>query len=59
MPDTTAAVCLLPEFGTGVVVLQNSLGLCDVADWTCQLILDTIFTGSLPVITLAWLQRAQ
>jgi Domain of unknown function (DUF3471)/Beta-lactamase len=45
MPGTTAAVCLLPESGTGVVVLQNSLGLCDAADWTCQLILDTIFTG--------------
>lgn len=46
MPGTTAAVCLLPESGTGVVVLQNSLGLCDVADWACQLLLDKNFLGS-------------
>ncbi|KAI1425225.1 beta-lactamase/transpeptidase-like protein [Xylaria sp. FL1777] len=45
MPGTTAAICLLPETGTSVVVLQNSLGLCDVADWICQLIIDTIFLG--------------
>ncbi|KAI0440687.1 beta-lactamase/transpeptidase-like protein [Xylaria telfairii] len=45
MPGTTAAICLLPETGTAVVVLQNSLGLCDVADWICQLVIDTIFLG--------------
>lgn len=45
MPGTTAAICLLPETGTAVVVLQNSLGLCDVADWVCQLLIDTIFLG--------------
>ncbi|XXG95663.1 hypothetical protein Hte_001932 [Hypoxylon texense] len=45
MPGTTAAICLLPESGTAVVVLQNSLGLCDAADWTCQLVIDTIFLG--------------
>ncbi|KAJ8133382.1 hypothetical protein O1611_g236 [Lasiodiplodia mahajangana] len=45
MPGTTAAICLLPETGTSVVVLQNSLGLCDVADLICQLIIDTIFLG--------------
>ncbi|KAI0106419.1 beta-lactamase/transpeptidase-like protein [Nemania sp. FL0031] len=45
MPGTTAAICLLPETGTSVVVLQNSLGLCDAADLICQLIIDTIFLG--------------
>lgn len=45
MPGTTSAVCLLPESGTVVVVFQNSLGLCDVADWACQMIIDTIFLG--------------
>jgi hypothetical protein len=45
MPGTTAAICLLPEDGTAVVVLQNSLGLCDVADWVCQLTLDTLMVG--------------
>ncbi|KAI0203659.1 beta-lactamase/transpeptidase-like protein [Astrocystis sublimbata] len=45
MPGTTAAIYLLPESGTAVVVLQNSLGLCDVADWICQLIIDVIFLG--------------
>lgn len=43
MPGATAAVCLLPDVGTAVVVLQNSLGLCDVAEWTCRMVLDTIF----------------
>lgn len=46
MPGTTAAVCMVPETGTAVVVLQNSLGLCDAADWTCQLLLDVIFADS-------------
>ncbi|KAI0182704.1 beta-lactamase/transpeptidase-like protein [Xylaria flabelliformis] len=45
MPGTTSAICLLPETGTAIIVLQNSLGLCDVADWICQLIIDTIFLG--------------
>ncbi|EME41019.1 hypothetical protein DOTSEDRAFT_47244 [Dothistroma septosporum NZE10] len=45
MPGTTAAVCMLPETSTAVVVLQNSLGLCDAADWTCQLVLDVLFAG--------------
>ncbi|KPM37788.1 hypothetical protein AK830_g8770 [Neonectria ditissima] len=45
MPGTTAALCLLPESGTAVAVLQNSLGLCDVADWVCQLIIDVLFVG--------------
>ncbi|KAI1322807.1 beta-lactamase/transpeptidase-like protein [Xylariaceae sp. FL0255] len=45
MPGTTAAICLLPETGTAVIVLQNSLGLCDIADWICQLIIDAIFLG--------------
>ena len=45
MPGTTAAVCLLPEKATAIVVLQNSLGLCDAADWTCQLLVDTILAG--------------
>ncbi|KAF4990615.1 hypothetical protein FDECE_14317 [Fusarium decemcellulare] len=45
MPGTTAALCLLPESDTAVVVLQNSLGLCDVADWVCQLVVDILFVG--------------
>lgn len=45
MPGTTAAICLLPQSGTAVVVLQNSLGLSDVADWILQAVVDTIFTG--------------
>lgn len=46
MPGTTAAICLLPETQTAVVVLQNSLGLCDAADLILQALVDTIFTGS-------------
>lgn len=46
MPGATAAICLLPESKTAVVVLQNSLGLCDVADWICQAAVDTVFTGN-------------
>ncbi|KAG7288405.1 hypothetical protein NEMBOFW57_007937 [Staphylotrichum longicolle] len=38
MPGATSALCLLPESETAVVVLQNSLGLCDVADWICPLL---------------------
>ena len=45
MPGTTAAVILLPETATAIVVLQNSLGLCDAADWTAQLLVDCLFTG--------------
>lgn len=45
MPGTTAAICLLPETETAVIVLQNSLGLCDLADWICQAAVDTVFTG--------------
>jgi hypothetical protein len=41
-----AAVCLLPSSQTAIIVLQNSLGLCDAAEWTCELILDMLFTGS-------------
>lgn len=47
MPGTSAAVCLLPSSQTAIIVLQNSLGLCDAAEWTCELILDMLFTGSL------------
>lgn len=55
MPGTSAAVCLLPYSQTGIVVLQNSLGLCDATEWTCHLILDTIFARKLQhdYITLA------
>lgn len=45
MPGTTAAVILLPETQTAVIVLQNSLGLCDAADLTAQLLVDCIFAG--------------
>ena len=45
MPGAEAAVCLLPQSGTAVVVLQNSLGLCIAADWACQAIVNTIFLG--------------
>ena len=45
MPGTTAAVILLPETATGVVVLQNSLGLCDAADLISQLLIDCLFAG--------------
>lgn len=45
MPGMTAAVILLPQTTTAVVVLQNSLGLCDAADWTAQLLLDCVLTG--------------
>ena len=44
-PGVTAAVCLLPESGTAVVVMQNSLGLCDIADWACEAIVDTLTSG--------------
>lgn len=47
MQGTSAAVCLLPTSNTGIVVLQNSLGLSDTTEWTCQLIIDALFTGSL------------
>ncbi|VUC31680.1 unnamed protein product [Clonostachys rosea] len=46
MPGTTSALCLLPESQIGVVVLQNSLGLCDVADWICQPSIDTVMVGN-------------
>ncbi|MCJ1237917.1 hypothetical protein MMC14_005904 [Varicellaria rhodocarpa] len=45
MPGITVTVCLLPESSTAVVVLQNSLGLCNIADLASQAIIDTIFTG--------------
>lgn len=45
MPGTTSALCLIPESQTAIVVLQNSLGLCDIADWTCQLVIDAIMLG--------------
>lgn len=46
MPGATAAVILLPETQTAVIVLQNSLGLCDAADWVAQLLVELIFSGS-------------
>lgn len=45
MPGTTSAVILLPETRTAVIVLQNSLGRCDAADWIAQLLVDYLFTG--------------
>jgi hypothetical protein len=45
MPGTSAAVCLLPYSRTGIIVLQNSLGLRDATGRACQLILDVIFAG--------------
>jgi hypothetical protein len=45
MPGTTAAICPVPETQSAVIVLQNSLGLCDVADLRCQAVIDTLFLG--------------
>ena len=47
MPGVTAAVYLLPETRLATVVLQNSLGLCDVADWASQVIINIMFPGKL------------
>lgn len=43
MPGTAAAISLLPLSETAVVVLQNSLRLCDVAGWISQAVIDTLF----------------
>jgi len=43
MPGSTVAAILLPETQTAIVVMQNSLGLCDAADLTAQLLLDCLF----------------
>lgn len=45
MPGTTSAMLLIPETKSGVLVLQNSLGLCDVSDWTSQLVMDMLMLG--------------
>ncbi|OAQ60378.1 beta-lactamase family protein [Pochonia chlamydosporia 170] len=45
MPGTTSAILLIPETKSGVIVLQNSLGLCDVTDWTSQLVMDMLMLG--------------
>lgn len=46
MPGTSAAVCILPNQQTGIVVLQSSLGSCDASEWICQLVMDVLFTGN-------------
>lgn len=43
MPGTTPTVILLPETETAVVLMQNSLGLCDAAGLIAQLLMDCLF----------------
>ncbi|PSN73167.1 hypothetical protein BS50DRAFT_180872 [Corynespora cassiicola Philippines] len=45
LPGTTVAVILFPETRTAVVVMQNSLGVCDAADLISQLLSDCLFIG--------------
>jgi TRAP-type mannitol/chloroaromatic compound transport system permease large subunit len=47
MLGTIAAVILLLESTIAVVVLQSSLGLCDVADLIAQLLSDSLFLSKL------------
>jgi len=42
MNGATSAVYLLPESETVIVVLCNTLPLCDTPDWVAQLIIETI-----------------
>lgn len=42
LPGYTSSVHLLPETQTGIVVLTNSLGISDCADWVGQLLIETL-----------------
>ncbi|KAG6355591.1 hypothetical protein INS49_003553 [Diaporthe citri] len=42
MPGSSSGVWLMPEVKAGVVVLQNSLGFVDTADFIGQLLLETL-----------------
>ena len=46
LPGSTYSVHLSPETCSAVVVLQNSAGLCDAADWISQLLVERLFGGA-------------
>jgi CubicO group peptidase (beta-lactamase class C family) len=41
----SSSVYVMPELGSGIVVLGNALGHCDATDWAAQVLLDTILRG--------------
>jgi CubicO group peptidase (beta-lactamase class C family) len=58
MPGVTTKACLLPEHEAVIVVMQNSLGLTDAADWISSLLLDALLTGRPGYDYLALAKRA-
>lgn len=48
MPGSSSGVWLMPELKAGVVVLQNSLGFVDTADFIGQLLLETLIQPPQP-----------
>ncbi|KAF5712824.1 beta-lactamase family [Fusarium mundagurra] len=41
----SSTVYLMPELGTGIIVLGNSLGHCDATDWTAQILTQAFLSG--------------
>ncbi|KAF5249511.1 hypothetical protein FANTH_5204 [Fusarium anthophilum] len=43
----SSTVYLIPELGTGIIVLGNSLGHCDATDWTAQILTHVFLSGKI------------
>ncbi|KAF5674477.1 beta-lactamase family [Fusarium circinatum] len=43
----SSTVYLIPELGTGIIVLGNSLGHCDAMDWTAQILTQAFLSGKI------------
>ncbi|KAF5561480.1 beta-lactamase family [Fusarium napiforme] len=43
----SSTVYLMPELGTGIIVLGNSLGHCDATDWTAQILTQAFLSGKI------------
>ena len=57
MPGSYSAINLFPETESAIVVLMNTTPLCDLADYTTQLLTQTLFDFPEKVDILSWVKR--
>ncbi|KAI9699592.1 MAG: hypothetical protein M1820_007091 [Bogoriella megaspora] len=58
MPGACCGLNLFPETQSAIVVLTNSTPLCDISDWLCQLLTQTLFDFSHQNDYISWTEKA-
>ncbi|KAI9836854.1 MAG: hypothetical protein M1819_001019 [Sarea resinae] len=48
LPGCSSAAYLFPETSSAIVVLQNSIGLCDLPDWIGHMMISRVFSTPFP-----------